>query len=113
MRKSDKKMDNQLRITLTDVCELALKDFTGFQWLTHLANYSKFPESLKVICIFDTNDNLSSFIAKNNHHELSTLIQKSLFNIGVSIKSIDNHIAYDSEEDCEIYNHGNWKDRLN
>ena len=36
MRKSDKKIENQLRLTLTDVCETALKRFNGFEWLTHL-----------------------------------------------------------------------------
>ena len=59
MRKTDKKMDNQLRHVLTEVCEVALKDINGFQWLTHVVNYSNFPKSLQVVCVFDTNENLS------------------------------------------------------
>ena len=39
MRKTDKKIDNNLRIVLTEVCEIALKEVTGFQWLTHLVDY--------------------------------------------------------------------------
>ena len=57
MRKSDKKLDNQLRLVLTDVCETALKEVEGFQWLTHVVNYSNFPQSLRVVCVFDTNEN--------------------------------------------------------
>jgi len=29
MRKTDKKIDNQLRLVLTDVCEVALKEIDG------------------------------------------------------------------------------------
>jgi len=51
MRKTDKKLDNQLIKLLTEVCETALEDFSGFQWLTHIVDYSNFPKSLKVIPI--------------------------------------------------------------
>jgi len=112
MRKSDKKVDNQLRVTLTAVCDSALKDFTGFQWLTHLVNYENFPKSLKVVCVFDTNDNLSSFMASNSCHKLSKLIQTKLFGIGVNIKSMVTHIVYDTEENCDMNHNGKWSDRL-
>ena len=112
MRKSDKKVENQLRLALTDVCETSLKDFTGFQWLTHLVNYTNFPKSLKVICVFDTNDNLSSFIQSSGCRELSNLIQKTLFEIGINLKNITNHISYDTEENCEKNHNGKWADRL-
>jgi len=46
MRKTDKKRDNTLRLALTEVCDIALKDIAGFQWLTHCVNYSNFPQSL-------------------------------------------------------------------
>ena len=112
MRKSDKKLDNKLRIALTEVCDIALKDFTGFQWLTHIVNYTNFPKSLKIVCVFDTNDNLSNFKAKDISLNLSTLIQKKLFEIDVPLKSMSNHITYDTEENCENNHHGKWADRL-
>jgi hypothetical protein len=105
-------MENQLRITLTDVCETALKNFTGFQWLTHLVNYTNFPKSLKIVCVFDSNDNLSNFLKSSSSHELSILIQKKLFEIDINLKNITSHITYDTEENCEIKNNGNWADRL-
>jgi len=54
MKKTDKKMDNHIRRVLTDVCETSLTDISGFAWLTHTVNYAQFPQSLKVICVFDT-----------------------------------------------------------
>ena len=112
MRKSDKKIENQLRTTLTGVCESALNNFNGFQWLTHIVNYTDFPASLKVICIFDTNDNLSSFINGDRCNELGCLIQQKFSDIGIKINSITNHLSYDTEENCQQDNNGKWADRL-
>lgn len=109
MRKTDKKVDNQLRIVLTELCDSALKEFSGFQWLTHLVNYAHFPKSLKVICVFDTNDNLKRFIATESYLELSTIIQKNLFEIGVNMT---HPISYDTQEDCDKKNNGKWAVRL-
>ncbi|MDF1762703.1 MAG: Fis family transcriptional regulator [Oleibacter sp.] len=110
MRKTDKKIDNQIREILTDVCEAALKENTGFQWLTHLVNYSSFPKSLKVICVFDTNENLNDFSANDRHLELNDLIQKSLFDVGVSINI--SQVSYDTEENCSQVHNGKWTDRF-
>ncbi len=114
MRKTDKKIDNQLREVLTEVCETALKKFSGFQWLTHLVSYSNFPQSLTIVCIFDTNESLDQFKAINGRNELTTLIQNKLLGLGVRIpvKSMSNHIDYDTEEDCNNKHSGNWAIRL-
>jgi predicted RNA-binding protein with PIN domain len=112
MRKSDKKMENQLRIGLTEICESSLKNFNGFEWLTHLVNYSNFPQSLKVICVFDTNANLASFIKSKNCHKLGVILHEKLFAMDINIKNITNHISYDTEEDCKKNNNGKWADRL-
>lgn len=112
MRKSDKKIDNQLRLTLTDVCEEALKAYTGFQWLTHSANYTNFPQSLRVVCVFDTQETLKIFMASKSQHEFSKNIQKALFECGISLKSMTSHIVYDSEEGCNQTHNGNWAVRL-
>ena len=56
MRKTDKKIDNNIRNVLNKVCEQALIEVNGFVWLTHQVNYDKFPASLSVICVFDLND---------------------------------------------------------
>jgi hypothetical protein len=112
VRKTDKKTDNQLRLVLTEVCETALKEINGFQWLTHLVNYDDFPRSLKVVCIFDSNDKLSSFLAHKNRNELEALIQKKLMAIGITLKKIHPHVSYDTEESCDREHGGKWDDRL-
>jgi len=112
MRKSDKKIDNQIRVALTEVCDIALKDFYGFQWLTHTVNYNKFPQSLKIVCVYDTNENLVSFNETTNRHQLSFLIENKLVEIGINLKNINNHISYDSEESCLNSHNGNWAARL-
>lgn len=112
MRKTDKKIENQLRITLTSACRIASRQITGFQWLTHLVDYSNFPHSLNVICVLDTNDNLNRFMTKNCNNKLNDLIQGKLYEIGIYINNIANHISYDTEENCIINGNGNWKDRL-
>ncbi|MGF1683842.1 Fis family transcriptional regulator [Photobacterium minamisatsumaniensis] len=108
----DKKIDNQLRITLTDVCETALKEIDGFQWITHLANYSNFPKSLRVICIFNTNEELSTFMGGGGEKSLTLLIESKLNTMGVRFKSVAAHISYDTEENCTKENNGNWAIRL-
>lgn len=112
MRKTDRKIDNQLRLVLTDVCEIALKEINGFQWLTHLVNYSNFPKSLKVVCVFDTNENLSYFMSKDSKKELTSLIQVKLDEVDVKVKNVTEHILYDTEENCEKEHNGKWADRL-
>ena len=111
MRKTDRKVENKLRLVLTEVCETALKEFTGFQWLTHLVNYAKFPETLKVVCVFDTNENLTNFMATKNNLEMSALIQTKLVEKGISLKNMANHITYDTEENCEKNHNGKWTNR--
>jgi hypothetical protein len=112
MRKTDKKIDNQLRLVLTQVCEIALKDISGFCWLTHLVNYANFPNSLKIVCVFDSNDKLAVFLEQNNNRKLNSLIQGKLLEAGVKVKDVAKHIAYDTQQDCEREHQGKWGDRL-
>lgn len=54
MRKTDKKREKQLVHRLNDVCETALaKPLPGFCWLTHTADYQRFPNSLQVYCVVE------------------------------------------------------------
>lgn len=112
MRKTDKKIDNQLRTTLTEVCEAALKEFNGFEWLTHIVNYDDFPRSLRIVCIFDSNENLHDFMSLSHHHSFNLLIERSLLAIDIKLKHTHKQISYDTEENCELKNAGNWAQKL-
>ena len=112
MRKTDKKKDNQLRLKLTDVCEVALKEIEGFQWLTHTVNYSEFPKSLKIVCVFDTNENLNFFMTQKSKVKLTSLVQTKLYEVDVQLKQSVDYMVYDTEQNCEKEHRGQWADRL-
>lgn len=111
MRKTDRKLENNIRIALTSVCEEALKQIHGFQWLTHFVNYEKFPSSLKVICIFDSNENLTVFNASEDKIVLIHLIQTQLKKIDIIFKHPQKQLHFDTEENCLKENNGDWAKR--
>ncbi|UUO25505.1 Fis family transcriptional regulator [Colwellia sp. M166] len=112
MRKSDKKLDNQIIKALTEVCHHALEDIDGFQWLTHTVNFDNFPQSLKVVCVFDSNSSLTDYEKSETNHYLTTLIASKLTSIGLALNNINNQVELDSEENCRLYHAGNWHKRL-
>ena len=117
MRKSDKKIDNQIRVILTDLCESYYEQVSGFKWLTHVVDYNSFPNSLKIVCVFETKNDIDHFLARpvdvkiNSDFVLSSLNQK-LSAIGVKVKKLDKLIRYDDEERCLSEHNGNWANRL-
>lgn len=101
MRKTDKKIDNAIIEALTEVCESALKQYSGFLWLSHLVNYTNFPRSLQVICVFDSEEYLIQFNAHPNQRELRTLIKQRLSEIGVAIN--DKQVTFVTKDQCRKY----------
>ncbi|MEW9796781.1 Fis family transcriptional regulator [Alteromonas sp. CYL-A6] len=108
MTKTDKKTDNAIRLVLTRVCETALEDIEGFEWLTHQVNYRAFPESLTITCVFDTRDSLE--LANTQH--LVSLIGQAMSDIGIRLASVHRHIRFDTQEDCLRDHDGRWNVRL-
>jgi len=112
MRKTDKKIDNTLRRLLTEVCDSALENVEGFKWLTHLVDYDNFPESLSVICIFNTNSELAQARSLKRDNYLRNLIKQKLDCADIKIHNITKHVSFDTEEECQIKNGGNWHQHL-
>ncbi len=112
MRKSDKKIDKQLCQQLTEVCSKALENIEGFQWLTHVVNYSNFPKSLRVICVFDTNQHLDSYLQSTNPDYLQSLINIALAELNIKLNNIANCVVLDTEQNCQQQHKGNWAMRL-
>lgn len=108
MKKTDKKIDNAIRGALTEACDKALEDYDGFMWLTHLVDYQKFPQSLSIICVFDTNKQLSNA----NIEDLRVIIKAKLASININIKDIRQTVRFDSEQNCTKEHKGNWQQRL-
>ena len=112
MKKTDKKIENTLVASLTEVCEAALKGVEGFQWITHLVNYSDYPKSLSVICVFDREDALARLVASGKDEYLRSLIKEALNRSGIPIKNIQSQVSFDTQEACDKQHKGKWSERL-
>lgn len=108
MRKTDKKIENALRKALTQACSEALKTQDGFKWLTHFANYQHFPNSLAILCVFDTNDHL----LKADSDGLRSIINAALTSIDINVKDIREHVSFDTEENGVKNNADLWQARF-
>lgn len=96
--KTQKKIDNNIRLALTDACELFLDAIPGFQWLTHEANYTNFPASLLITCVFDSDERQQQACQNGDSRKMQKLIQAKLLKIGVKLKAPKQQIIFDSEE---------------
>jgi len=112
MKKHEKKIEKVLRAALTEVCKTALDEVQGFKWITHLADHNDFPSSLSVVCVFDTNYDLSSALKARKDDYLCSLIKEKLSAVDVHIKAIRPHITFDTEEACSEENGGRWHERF-
>ncbi len=109
--KTQKKTDNRIRLALTSVCEQSLKDVAGFQWLTHQADYSNFPASLLITCVFDTDDALEVAHRQGLTGAMKKNIQVTLLKIGVRFKGLEKQVIFDTEEACINEDGHDWSRR--
>lgn len=97
MRKSDKKVENLIREVLTEVCEDTLKSYDGFLWVTHTVKYPSFPQSLKISCVFESNQDRANFLEGEAQQHVSTTIQKAFNKAGVQLKNVSKQISYETK----------------
>lgn len=112
MKKTDKKIEKSLISALTKVCDQALDQVEGFQWLTHWVSFNKFPESLCVICVFDTLEALEQARSTGAIENLYDLISRELKAANITISDIARHVRFDTEEECAAEHDGKWNIRL-
>jgi len=112
LSKANQKIDNNVCKALTIACESSLHEVAGFVWLTHRANYTNFPASLVITCVFNTNDEIAAMKAEQQDELLRLSIQKQLVKVGVVVKNIKQSVHFDSEEACQQQHGGEWSDRL-
>jgi hypothetical protein len=84
----------------------------GFEWITHFVNYKHFPQSLSIVCIFNTEAELQQIYTSKNDIYLHTLIQDKLSAAGIKLTNIDQHVSFDTEEACTRENNGKWNERF-
>lgn len=112
MKKTVKKLDNNVVKALTLACESFKQDISGFEWLTHTADYANFPSSLVVTCVFDTTDSVQMALTHSQDVAMRRTIQQQLLKAGVLLKDVRRNVCLDSEQACLAEHNGDWKARL-
>ena len=112
MKKTDKKIEKKLISALTHVCDSALDQVEGFQWLTHQVNFNSFPDSLSIICVFESADVLEKATMSGSTDTLHELIRCELKSADILLTDIRKHVLFDTEEACEAEHDGKWNIRL-
>ncbi|WP_037048769.1 hypothetical protein, partial [Psychromonas sp. SP041] len=94
MRKSDKKIENKLRVALTEVCDFALDNISGYQWISHTVNYDVFPASLQVTCTFSSQQAIDDLKQSQQDLVLKKEITKTLSAVGIKIVDMNKQVTF-------------------
>ena len=79
---------------------------------SYTVNYAQFPQSLKVICVFETLEELTTFLESEQYNLLNIRVRRELTTLDVSLKPNVKIVVYDTEEMCEQEHQNNWAKRL-
>lgn len=105
-------LERELARALTWACELAKSEIIGFEWLTHRVDYDRFPESLIVTWVFDSDRHMNAALASQSKARMQALTQAAFEEIGITVLDITAHVEVDSEERCASVHGGDWAARL-
>lgn len=106
------RMERHLIVSLTDACEAAKAEIVGFEWLTHEADYQAFPQSLRVIWVFDTILNKGRALKAGQDKLMVAMTSTALQKAGLTALNVERHTYFDSEEECAASQGGDWVKRL-
>jgi hypothetical protein len=113
MNKRDQsRLERELARSLTDACEMAKSELVGFAWLTHEVDYDRFPHSLQVTWIFETEAHKADASTDRNRKRIASLTCDALSQVGIDIAAVKAPIHLDSEEACLKADAGEWPHRL-
>ena len=107
-----KRLENELNHALGSACESAREEVPGFQWVTHIVDFSDVRSSIQVIWVFDSNQSLARALRDGYESYLTHLASEALSEAGVAVSDIRQHVDFDSEEECARVHGGDWKVRL-
>ncbi|WDU63891.1 hypothetical protein LRS56_05005 [Pseudomonas poae] len=105
-------LERRLIAALTDACETAKAEIPGFEWLTHTVDYAAFPQSLRVIWVFDTRASKDEALATGADQRMRELTAAALSEAEVGAVRLDRCVHFDSEEACSQQHGGDWRVRL-
>lgn len=111
-KRDQARIERRLASTLTEACETAKAEIVGFSWLTHEVDYAAFPASLRVVWIFDTDIQKDQTLASGQRERMVELTAQALEDADIVIADVSKRVQFDSEEQCQRANGGNWQQRL-
>jgi hypothetical protein len=111
-KREQSRIERTLAATLTDACEAGKAELVGFVWLTHQVDYQQLPSSLKVVWVFDTQTNRDQALAAGQNERMLELTAEALSDADISVGRLADHVHFDSEEQCQRADAGNWQQRL-
>lgn len=111
-KKASARMERRLTKALTEACETAKPMLPGFAWLTHLVDYRRFPDSLRVVWVFETQDAMIRALKGDGRQRMRELTEAACFEAGIEVDDVDAHLDADSEEECRRVQGGDWERRL-
>ena len=91
-------IERELIRMLTTACETAKSEIVGFQWLTHDVDYERFPQSLRVTWMFDSEASRARALASPDKARMLALTQAAFDEVGISVASIAEHVAFSVEQ---------------
>ncbi|WP_462380240.1 hypothetical protein [Pseudomonas sp. Marseille-QA0892] len=104
-------MERALARYLTQACEAAEAELVGFSWLTHEVDYARFPQSLQVTWIFETEAQKDAMRGEDVER-IQALTGDALQQAGVDMMPLKAPVHLDSEEACRQIDGGDWSRRL-
>lgn len=111
-KRDSARIERRLVATLTEACEIAKAEITGFDWLTHEVDYAAFAKSIQVIWVFDTRANKAQALSSGLDLRMRELTATALEDAGVDRPASDRYVRFDSEEECHLQHGGDWRLRL-
>ncbi|WNW09817.1 hypothetical protein RRX38_01185 [Pseudomonas sp. DTU_2021_1001937_2_SI_NGA_ILE_001] len=105
-------LERLLGRTLTEACETAKAQLPGFQWLTHEVDYQRFPASLLVTWVFDTEASRQAALLAGQDQRMNELTGMALAEAGIHLEQVERHVSCDSEQACQRSHAGDWQARL-
>ena len=94
MRKTDKKIDNQLCRLLTEVCDYAKESCQGFEFISHQVNYHAFPDSLIIECYFINQQSIDALNSDGQMALLQAKILQTLSDHGYRLPRAEKQIRH-------------------
>ena len=108
MNRSERKIEQRIVSALKRVCDELTLSTPGFCWLTHFVDYTNVSQSLRVVCVFDTESTLTSARQKAVTASISSLVVAHLEKEGILSGSIERSVLFDTEEKGANVDRAKW-----